>query len=194
MNEYRIGLKFEDDIRGGRTSFHDSYRIQLSEIEDTLKSGIACAKEITNYLREVNRTTHLKKKMQATVYAKRKVSDSIVEAAREEYDYYVAGLQERLEAEEKKISLEIQRIKLEIEEKMQRESLTFKESMKKSERLMEMVEEERKQIESLDSQINEAIKLYNTDFDPEIRRQCKLFTHLKAKCIETLDKIFKDLA
>ena len=194
MNEYRIGLKFEDDIRGSRPSFRDNYRTQLSEIEDTLKSGIACARGITNYLYEVNRTEHVRKRMQTAVYTQRKVSETVVDAAREEYDYYVAGLQERLEAEEKKISLEIQRIKLEIEEKMQRESLTFKESMKKSKRLMEMVENEQNQIESLDSKINEAIKLYNTDFDPEIRRQCTLFSHLKAKCLEKLDKIFKDLA
>ena len=143
MRDYRVGIVFEEDGKTQKKS-----KNSLNVIEETIKTGLACRKEVIDYLFEIERTKQIKKRTQMQVSAQRKISDININAAREHYEYYVAELQEKLAAEEEKVKLEIQRVKLEVEERVQRERIEFDASMKRSSILKELLNNELKEIES----------------------------------------------
>lgn len=189
MRETRIGLRFEGDNYSSPRE-----KVKFAEVEDILKSGIICSKEIVNYLYEIDRTEQIKKRSNIQIAAQKRISEINMNAAREKYENHLAELQEKLQMEEEKINLEIQRFKLEVEERIQRESLTFDACMKKSKILMDLILDEKKQIDELDSISKEYLDRYSSDFNTDFRIRYNNICDIKMKCLERINKLFNEIS
>ena len=194
MNDFRIGLIFEEDEINNSVSFNSKHRLQISEIEEALNSGIKCRKEFLNYLYEIDRSEQLRNRNQLQVIAQNKISQMNVDAARIKYEKYVAELQERLEVEEEKVRLEIQRVKLEVEENIQKNKTSFELNIKKSKILNDLLDNELKQINEFDALILQEKERYTHENNSEIRKKYNTYFDLKINSIERIKNIMAELA
>lgn len=195
MNDYRLGLIFEEeDEINNSISFQSKHKLQIAEIEEALNSGIKCRKDFLNYLYEIDRFEQLRNRNQLKVKAQNKISQMNVEAARIKYENYVAELQERLEAEEEKVRLEIQRVKLEVEENIQKNKTSFELNIKKSRILNDLLDNELKQINEFDALILQEKEKYTHDSNSEIRRKFNTYWDLKINSIERIKNIMDELS
>lgn len=184
MKQERRGIIFADD---NQTFSQINKMLEFNNLERLLKKGVDVSRDVICCISELDRKDQLKIRSKNALATLNRITEIERNTAKIQYDNLIEGMQIELEAHAELLELELERCRLEVEEKIKQENFEFEMYKQKSDILSKIFKDEIKQLEFMQKIIDEYLLDIDTIY--KNRKEFQLFFDSKKEILNNISII-----